>query len=334
MRSALTILLAGMLSAALTFLFIRWVERREIVAVENHRSMHTGRIPVGGGLPLILAALAVAWLLWPTLALPPAVLAALVALGIVSWRDDVKAVDPIVRLTVHLAASAAAVFTLPSDALVLHGWVPWVIDRAVAVLAVAWMINLTNFMDGIDGIAGSEVATVALGYAGIVAASASLGAPLYGLSIAIAGAALGFLLWNWSPARIFMGDVGSVPLGYLMAVLLLDLAVHHSLAAALILPLYFITDATLTLFKRVLAGERPWDAHRSHAYQRAAAALGSHAAVVKRIIVCNGVLMIAAVLAITAPWLGIAIAVAAIVALFASLESAARRTRVPSNLAI
>ncbi len=120
-----------------------------------------------------------------------------------------------------------------------------------------------------------------------------------------------------------MGDVGSVPLGFLCGVLMLDLAVRHSLAAALILPLYFAADATITLGRRLLAGEKPWDAHRTHFYQRAAAAIGSHSQVVQRIVICNGVLVIAAVLAVTAPWLACAIAVAAVGALLFSLERAA-----------
>ena len=325
MRSLLTVLLSGALAAGLTFVFIRWVEQRQIVAEENHRSMHKGRVPVGGGLPLLVAALAVAFFIWPVTALPTPVLAGLAALAFISWRDDIKAVNPVLRLAVHLGASTAAVLSLASDALVFQGWLPWVLDRAVAALAVTWLINLTNFMDGIDGIAGAEVAAVCLGYAAAMAAVGSMGTPLCGLSLALAGAALGFLVWNWSPARIFMGDVGSVPLGYLMGVLMLDLAVRHSLAAALILPLYFVADATITLLRRLKAGEKPWDAHRTHFYQRAAAVIGSHAAIVKRVVICNAVLIIAAVLAVTAPWLACTIAVGAVGVLLWNLEKAARR---------
>ena len=325
MRSLLTVLLSGALAAGLTFVFIRWVESRQIVAEENHRSMHKGRVPVGGGLPLLVAALAVALLIWPVTALPSPVLISLAALSLVSWRDDIKAVTPVLRLTVHLAASAAAVLSLPGDALIFQGWLPWVLDRAVAAVALCWLINLTNFMDGIDGIAGAEVAAVCFGYAAVMAAAGSMGTPLYGLSLALAGAALGFLVWNWSPARIFMGDVGSVPLGFLMGVLMLDLAVRHSLAAALILPAYFAADATITLLRRLKDGAKPWDAHRTHFYQRAAAAIGSHAPVVTRVVICNAVLLIAAVLAVTAPGLAGAIAVGAVGGLLWGLERAASR---------
>jgi UDP-N-acetylmuramyl pentapeptide phosphotransferase/UDP-N-acetylglucosamine-1-phosphate transferase len=315
--------LSGFASAVLTYLFIRWVEKREIVAVENHRSMHKGRVPVGGGLPLLVAALGIAALIWPSGQLSPAIAVALLALAVVSWRDDISALNPVLRLTVHAGAAAAAVLSLPPEALVLQGWLPWVADRLVAALAVVWLINLTNFMDGIDGIAGAEVASVAFGYAAIAAAAGSLGSPHYGLALAMGGAALGFLLWNWSPARIFMGDVGSVPLGFLMGVLMLDLAVRHSLAAAIILPAHFVADATITLVRRLVSGAKPWEAHRTHFYQRAAAGVASHARIVRLVIIGNGMLLIAAMLAVTDPVAGAVLAALAVAALLAMLERAA-----------
>lgn len=327
MRSLLTVIASGTLSAVLTFVFLRWVERRDIVAVENHRSMHKGRVAVGGGLPLLVSALAVFAALWPAGDLSPLLAPALAALAIVSWRDDIAAVNPVLRLSVHAAAAAAAVLSLPSDVLVLQGWLPYALDRLVAGVAIVWLINLTNFMDGIDGIAGAEVAAVAAGYAAVSLAADGGTSLYYGLALAMAGAAAGFLIWNWHPARIFMGDVGSVPLGFLMGLLMIDLAVRHSLAAAVILPAYFIADATITLLRRLAARERPWEAHRTHFYQRAAAATGSHARVVERVVVCNGVLIIAAVLAVTAPVLASAIAASAVVLLLLELERLARSTK-------
>jgi UDP-N-acetylmuramyl pentapeptide phosphotransferase/UDP-N-acetylglucosamine-1-phosphate transferase len=323
----LTVAISAAASALLTYVFIRWVQKRQIVAEENHRSMHKGRVPVGGGLPLLVAALGTALALWPQRDLPWILLLALAALAAVSWRDDIAAVNPVLRLGIHAAASAAAVLSLPADAHVFQGWLPLALDRLFAGFALVWLINLTNFMDGIDGIAGVEMATIAFGYAAVsFAASGSTGL-YHGLALAVAGAALGFLVWNWSPARIFLGDVGSVPLGFLAGVMMLDLAIRHSLAAALILPLYFAADATITLLKRLVSGARPWEAHRTHYYQRAAAARGSHAAVVTRVLMCNGMLVIAAVLAITAPWLGFAIAVTAVAILLAELERCARASR-------
>src|SRR4029453_9183528 len=111
------------------------------------------------------------------------------------------------------------------------------------------------------------------------------------LAATIIGAAIGFLVWNWSPARIFLGDVGGAPLGYLLGFLLLGLAVRGHWKIALILPLYFLADATITLIRRVLRGERVWQAHRQHFYQQAGRDGLGHGAVVKRVIVADFLLM-------------------------------------------
>ena len=326
MRSTLTVVAAFALSVLLTWLFIRWVDGRSIVAEENHRSMHKGEVAVGGGLPLLVAAFLALASLWQWNDLLRVILPAAAVLALVSWVDDRQALHPIVRLAAHIAASAAGVLALPHEALVFQGVLPFVFDRLVAGLALVWFINLYNFMDGIDGLAGAETAAIAFGYAAINYAGATDVAALYGLALAVGGAALGFLIWNWSPARIFMGDVGSVPLGFLCGMMMLDLAVRHSLVAALILPLYFVADATITIARRLLAGAKPWDAHRTHFYQRAALALGRHAPVVVRIVICNAALMTAAVLAVTAPWLACVIAAGAVGLLLLSFERAAKLT--------
>jgi UDP-N-acetylmuramyl pentapeptide phosphotransferase/UDP-N-acetylglucosamine-1-phosphate transferase len=153
-----------------------------------------------------------------------------------------------------------------------------------------WFLNLFNFMDGIDGIAGGETAALGVGAASVAwLAALAPSVALYGLTAA--AAALGFLWWNWHPARIFLGDVGSVPLGYLLAWLLLDLASHGAWAAALILPLYYVADASLTLLVRLLRGERVWRAHREHFYQRAAQGGLSHAQVVGAILLADAALV-------------------------------------------
>ena len=325
MRSILTAAAAFGLSALLTFLFVRWSDERQFVAEENHRSMHKGKVPVGGGLPLLTAAILTSFLIWPRNDMHSLIALCLSVLVLVSWADDRKALNPFVRLAVHMMAATGAVLLLPGDALVFQGWMPFVLDRLLAALALGWFINLYNFMDGIDGIAGAETAALAAGYAAITFVGGPEAAPLYGLAVAILGATLGFLIWNWSPARIFMGDVGSVPLGFLTGAMMLDLAIRHSLAAALILPLYFVSDATITLVRRLLTGAKPWEAHRTHFYQRAALGLGSHGAVVLRVTACNAALLIAAVLALTAPVLALALAFGAVGALLVNLERAAGR---------
>jgi UDP-N-acetylmuramyl pentapeptide phosphotransferase/UDP-N-acetylglucosamine-1-phosphate transferase len=254
----------------------------------------------------------------------------LVLLAIVSWADDVKALNAGARFAVHIGAAIASVATLAQDGLVFQGALPFFLDRLLAGLALLWFLNLYNFMDGIDGIAGAETVAIAAGYLAVNVAAGTADGPLFGLALATAGAALGFLVWNWPPARIFLGDVGSVPLGFLMGSMMLDLAVRLSLAAALILPLYFAADATITLARRLLKGEIPWEPHRIHFYQRAAMALGSHAPVVKRVSICNAILILAAMLALTAPLPAFVIAVGTVGALLINLELAARGAPSPA----
>lgn len=321
--SLATLLAAFLLAAALTPLYMRLIRNKRFVAMENHRTMHKGAVAIGGGWALLVAALTVTVLLWPLAPPQHVLLPVMIALALISWWDDISALSPASRLAVHIGAAAACLWSLPSDALVLQGWLPFWLDRLVCGLALVWFINLYNFMDGIDGIAGVETITIAAGYL-LVGLAAGTPSPLDGLTLAVIGATAGFLVWNWHPARIFLGDVGAIPLGFLAGWLLFDLAIRHSLTAAVILPLYYATDATLTLARRVGRGEKPWEPHREHAYQRAARGLGSHAAVVKRIAVCNAVLIGAAMLALSDPLPALVLAIAAVTALLVSLERAAR----------
>lgn len=326
MRALVTFFVAALLGAALTRLFLALMTGRSVVAVENERTMHKGAIPVGGGWPLLVASLLTALILWPITHVHASLLPWIAVLALVSWADDVNGISPAVRFPVHVVAALAIVFALPDSARVFGGVLPVVADRAVTALALVWFINLTNFMDGIDGISGIETIAVATGY--VIVRSMLAGAsvdPLVGLMSAVAGAALGFLVWNRHPARIFLGDVGAVPLGFIMGVAMIDLACRGHLAPALILPLYYVADASITLMKRLLRGATPWQAHREHAYQRAALAAGSHTPVVLRILVCNVVLVGAAVLALDHPALGALIAIAAVATLLLNLEASARR---------
>jgi UDP-N-acetylmuramyl pentapeptide phosphotransferase/UDP-N-acetylglucosamine-1-phosphate transferase len=176
---------------------------------------------------------------------------------------------------------------LPEEHNRLEAWLgPTLYFAGLGALWI-WWINLFNFMDGIDGLAASEAAAVGGGL--LLFAAIGVGEdPAAALRAAgLFGAAIGFLWWNWSPARIFLGDVGSVPLGYLSGFLLLGLAARGHWKIALILPLYFLADATITFLRRLLRGERVWQAHRQHFYQQAVRDGLGHSAVVKRVIVAD-----------------------------------------------
>jgi UDP-N-acetylmuramyl pentapeptide phosphotransferase/UDP-N-acetylglucosamine-1-phosphate transferase len=152
------------------------------------------------------------------------------------------------------------------------------------------MVNLTNFMDWIDGVTGVEMTFIGVGI--LVIAPQTLGLQ----SAALVGAALGFLLWNWAPAKVFLGDSGSLPLGLISGGLLIELGLEGAIAAALLIPGAYLFDATLTLMMRAWRREAIWRAHRSHAYQRHARALGSHAQAVNTLIIVNLMLLALAAL--------------------------------------
>lgn len=300
MTAVLTVLLAFVASVVATHIFIRLADRQGVVAEANHRSMHKGATVTGGGLALLVAAFAVFLSLWPLEPVHRYLLPAAALLAVVSFFDDLNPVPQWIRFGAHIVAAVAAVASVHYAQMIFQGYLPFWLDRAVAAFALIWFINLFNFMDGIDGIAGIETVTIAGGFA-VVMTAAGMTTPLMGLALAVGGAAAGFLLWNWHPARVFMGDVGSVPLGFLSGALMIWLAVKLSLAAALILPLYFVADATITILKRLKRGEDIREPHRSHYYQRSARGVGSHAVVVRRVAVCNALLVGLAVLALSMP---------------------------------
>ena len=192
-------------------------------------------------------------------------------------------------------AVGAGLFALPGDGGVFQGFLPTVLDMVLSGLIWLWFVNLFNFMDGIDGIAGSQTATAGLGlFILAILFSNTAGLGPYGL--ALAAVALGFLPWNWQPARIFLGDVGSVPLGYALGWLLLSLAVFGLWQAALLLVLYFLADTTFTLLRRLVRGKVIWRAHQEHYYQYAVEAGRSHAHVA---VVVTGVNLVLAGLALS-----------------------------------
>jgi Fuc2NAc and GlcNAc transferase len=268
---------------ALTGAVRAYAIRHGVLDNPNARSSHTIPTPRGGGLAVILATLAATAAAVTLGATSPRDAVTLgtgmIALGAIGWIDDRRHVAPAVRLSIHVAVAIWTLFRfggLPElrlgDATLPLG----VIGSAVGVLYIVWSINLFNFMDGIDGIAGSEAVLVLGTGAALLLArgDASLGA----IAAAGAGAAAGFLAWNWPPAKIFLGDVGSGTLGYLVAAIAIGAERHGSvpLLAFVIVSGVFVADATVTLMRRVARGERASEAHRDHAYQRLSRALGSH----------------------------------------------------------
>ncbi len=315
--------------------------RRGILDRPNERSSHDVPTPRGGGLGL-LAALLPVWIAVPfflpaTPAAQSAAMAvwviplAVLCLAAVSWVDDLMTIGPLPRLGAQLLAALAGAFLI--EGAVFQGLLPGPLDMIIAAIGWVWFMNLFNFMDGIDGISGVEATTIGVGLLliGIVGTH-----PLDatdGQALAVAAAAIGFLVWNWPPARIFLGDSGSVPLGYLLGWLLLLLAASGAWQAAAILPLYYLADATITLLRRIARGEKFWHAHRDHFYQAAIKRGVSHARVSITIAVVNLLLIGLALVSVLAdpdspgPWLALLAAGILVALLLAWLAGPRKRAQ-------
>lgn len=273
---------AVLASAVLSGLARRYALARSVLDVPNERSLHSVATPRGGGAAVAVVvlggilALRLLGLIDPRVALALGGGGALVAL--VGWIDDRRGVAALPRLLVHLAAAAWAVIwlrgmpelTIGAGAVRLGAF-----GSVLAILAIMWSVNLYNFMDGIDGLAGAEAVVVGLAGAVLLGAGES---PLALIALLVAAAGAGFLPWNWPPARLFMGDTGSGFLGFVFGGLALASENARALPALvwLVLLAPFFLDATVTLVRRVASGERWYIAHRSHAYQRAVRAGYSH----------------------------------------------------------
>jgi UDP-N-acetylmuramyl pentapeptide phosphotransferase/UDP-N-acetylglucosamine-1-phosphate transferase len=334
--SPLVVFAGTALAAALTTrLVLAGLRRRAILDHPNERSSHAMPTPRGGGIAVV-AVLIPSWILlhrfdaggggmslWLAIA-------GIVALATLSWLDDLYSLSAGLRIVCHGLVVAVVLASLPPGDLVFQGLLPPLADHVAAGILWLWFINLLNFMEGIDGISGVEAISIGLGLALLAAVSGDLALRAdTPFALALAGTALGFLVWNWHPARLFLGDVGSVPLGFALGWLLLHAAVAGYWAAALILPLYYLADATITIGRRALRGARIWQAHREHFYQRAVAQGRDHAAVARAIAIGNVVLIGCALVAEQSgggvKLLALAAAVLTVALLLAHLAGAWRR---------
>lgn len=285
-RAAIAAVAALLVAAAATGLVRRYALRSKLLDVPNARSSHSRPTPRGGGIGIVAAVFAglvggrvAGWLTTHELLLPlPAAMVAVVGLV-----DDRRGLPPSIRLAVHFVA-AIAFLVIAGGAIELgipaiDRW-PWFAGALIAC-GLVWLLNLYNFMDGIDGIAGAEMVFAASAIA-IVGLQAGVPTGLVPSAALLAGSAAGFLLWNWPPARIFMGDVGSGFCGFALGVLSCQLMADArvTLWVPLIIVGVFITDATMTLGRRALRGESVHQAHRTHAYQWLSRRFGSHRTVV------------------------------------------------------
>lgn len=295
LTNATLALLAFLAAYWTTGTFRRYAMAGRLMDIPNQRSSHTVATPRGGGVAIILATL-IAFTLAAVLGdlswrFAIAAVGGGTLVAVIGFRDDLAHIAPRWRLAGHFLAAAWLLWWIPSlPALpLLDGEIALgPIGYLIAALYTVWLINLTNFMDGIDGIASVEVITATIG--GVMLQM--VGGPddsRWVAPLILGAATLGFLVWNWPPARIFMGDAGSGFLGFMLALLSLDVSTQKPdlYWAWVILLGVFIVDATTTLTRRLRRRQSPAEAHRSHAYQHAAIRYRSHGAVVLRVAALN-----------------------------------------------
>jgi Fuc2NAc and GlcNAc transferase len=289
-------LLAATLGVSL--IVVGWVRRyavsKNILDLPNARSSHTCPMPRGGGLAIFLsfAAASFALCVGDLLDLKTTMLLLFAggSIGMIGFLDDRWDLRARTRLAVHLAAAilvVAALGGLPDDQLARWGMGTFWVGSIFTVLVIVWGTNLFNFMDGIDGIAASEAIFFSVAGAWLNWANGDLGMSVALLSVA--AATLGFLAWNWPPARIFMGDVGSGFLGFIITALAV-LASRRGGTPIEVWPILggvFVVDATTTLIRRILRGDAFMEPHNTHAFQHLARRLNSHKRVTLMVIAVN-----------------------------------------------
>ena len=294
MFNLLIVVAVGALSVWSTGRFRRIAGARGLLDVPNTRSSHDRITPRGGGIAIVLSFALACGLMYALGRMPAPAFAALVGGGLVvaatGLIDDLRDLSPAARILVHFAAAFWALAWLgglPPFGLPATAYETGATGYLLGAVMLVWLLNLYNFMDGIDGIAGAETVAVAGAAAVLLMAAGEWEISVW--LLCLASSAAGFLFWNWPPARIFMGDVGSGFLGYALGVfaLLTASAGWLSIWTWIILLGAFLADASVTVLRRMLRGDRWYAAHRSHAYQHAARRWGSHRKVTIGVIVVD-----------------------------------------------
>jgi Fuc2NAc and GlcNAc transferase len=293
MKIGWTLFAVAVLSAVLTGLLRRYAVSRQLMDRPNERSSHSVPTPRGGGVAIVVAFFAGLLLMGEgaSSAATAALFGAGIGVAVVGFVDDHRHIAARWRLLAHFSCTAWILYWIGVPRLELMGNTVDMgqLGVVLAALYLVWMLNLYNFMDGIDGIAGVEALIVGAGGTAMywLAGLPSVGD--VGLPALLAASTLGFLVWNFPPAKIFMGDAGSGFLGLMLGALSLQAAVARPVLfwSWLVLLGVFIVDSTMTLIRRLLRGERVYEAHRSHAYQHATQEYGDHRTVTLAVAAVN-----------------------------------------------
>ena len=290
----------------LLILLLRPLLERYALARPNARSSHKIPTPQGGGIAVVVATIVTvggALYFMPSAAAAaqalPIVCAAVILIAGIGAADDIRPIAVAPRLLLQALAVTLVIYTLPNEVRVAP-FVPWWAERILLVVGGVWFVNLVNFMDGLDWMTVAEVVPITAALA-VIGWLGALPPPAAVATLALCGAMIGFAYFNRPVARLFLGDVGSLPIGLLLGWLLLSVATTGHLAAAILLPLYYLADATITLLRRLIRREPVWQAHRTHFYQRATDGGFSVTQVVARVFSVNVALAALAMWTVIAP---------------------------------
>ena len=286
-------------SAILTGFLVKLLKKNNILDIPNERSSHIISTPRGGGIDIV-SAIIIGWIVDRTFTLTLnfhdiIILGGCFGLAIVCFIDDIRGLPAASKLISQTIFVFPGFWIMSETGGIFRGWLDIELDILFTGLLWLWFINLFNFMDGIDGLTGVEVFVLGLGLA-FFSATGVINEQVLGPSIVFMASALGFLVWNWAPSKVFLGDVGSIPLGYLIGWSLISITpetISHPslLVIILILPGYYLADASITLGVRILKRKNIFEAHRDHFYQKAVQNGASHSTVCIAVLVVNILLL-------------------------------------------
>ncbi|WP_341748105.1 UDP-phosphate alpha-N-acetylglucosaminyltransferase [Candidatus Tisiphia endosymbiont of Dascillus cervinus] len=311
-------LLSFIATSFLTWLLISSLPSFGVVDIPDPRRAHSRITPRGGGLAIvivvIIALIAYEYFSTKTLINSIKIVPLLLIISSISFLDDLISIPIFVRLIFHIICSTIAIFLFLFPVVLFHHELPLYIDFMLSIIGLIVFLNIYNFLDGIDGISGAESIHLSITILILCYLKSDIIINtnfIIVLNIIILACSIGFLIFNWHPAKIFLGDVGSISLGFLLGLCLLLISASsvHLFVASSIASLYYLADGGLTILIRLVNKEKIWQPHLKHFFQKAVRNGKSHKEVVSRIIICNILLMVLSIISLYFPLLSIIFAI-------------------------
>ncbi|MFU7501996.1 MAG: UDP-phosphate alpha-N-acetylglucosaminyltransferase [Candidatus Tisiphia sp.] len=311
-------LLSFIATSFLTWLLISSLPSFGVVDIPDPRRVHSRITPRGGGLAIvivvIIALIAYEYFSTKTLINSIKIVPLLLIISSISFLDDLISIPIFVRLVFHIICSTISIFLFLFPVVLFHHELPLYIDSMLSIIGLIVFLNIYNFLDGIDGISGAESIHLSITILILCYLKSDIIVNInfiIVLNIIILACSIGFLIFNWHPAKIFLGDVGSISLGFLLGLCLLLISASsvHLFVASSIASLYYLADGGLTILIRLVNKEKIWQPHLKHFFQKAVRNGKSHKEVVSRIIICNILLMVLSIISLYFPLLSIIFAI-------------------------